>query len=108
VRAAAQDAHKVTSKRFASCVDGCHGAAVPVASARDGAVSAARKHQAVVEPVSDDAIALLLQVYEAQHAVHRVALSHLDNDAVKALVDGVCQRWHQFAQPGQLCCSEWS
>jgi hypothetical protein len=45
--------------------------------------------------------ALLLQVYEAQHAVHRVALSHLDNDAVKALVDGVCQRWHQFAQPGK-------
>lgn len=52
-------------------------------------------------------MALLLQVYEAQHAVHRVALSHLDNDAVKALVDGVCQRWHQFAQPGQLRCGGW-
>ncbi len=40
------------------------------------------------------------QVYEAQCSTHQLALSHLDNDAVKALVDGVCQRWHQFAKPG--------
>lgn len=43
-----------------------------------------------------------LQVYEGQHVVHRMPLSHLDNDAVKALVDGVCQRWRQFAEPGKL------
>ena len=61
-----------------------------------------------LQTAADDAnVMLLLQVYEAQHAVHRVALSHLDNDAVKALVDGVCQRWHQFAQPGQYRCGGW-
>lgn len=26
-----------------------------------------------------------------------MVLSHIDNDAVKALVDGVCARWKQFA-----------
>ena len=47
-----------------------------------------------------------VQVYENQSSVQRVALSHIDNDAVKALVDGVCSRWHQFAEPGvaSRCC----
>ncbi len=34
-----------------------------------------------------------------QVSAHRMALSHIDNDAVKALVDGVCARWRQFALP---------
>ena len=34
-----------------------------------------------------------------QVSAHRMVLSHIDNDAVKALVDGVCGRWKQFALP---------
>lgn len=34
-----------------------------------------------------------------QVSAHRMVLSHIDNDAVKALVDGVCARWKQFALP---------
>ena len=44
-----------------------------------------------------------LQVYTQQPAINRASQSHLDNEGVRALVDGVCHRIS--ANPGALLLS---
>lgn len=71
-------------------------------SAHAGAVHCPRKFQGRTHNVRGQLEGigqLVWDVVGPQVSAHRMVLSHIDNDAVKALVDGVCARWKQFALP---------
>ncbi|KAG2488990.1 hypothetical protein HYH03_012430 [Edaphochlamys debaryana] len=51
-------------------------------------------------PVAD--LRLDSYVYKQQPTLSRSSYSHVDNEGVKALVDGICHRWNQAGNTGEV------